>query len=99
MAGIHSFIYGVAADATVRKITVSRDGVATYMTFNPPHGTDAVPVREIVENGRVPLHEATRVFELDEGIEVPADLDETAVGEKIRADLEVKALARKQASG
>jgi hypothetical protein len=99
MAGIHSFIYGIAADATVRQITVSRDGGATYMTLNPPHGSDAVPVREIVENGRVPLHEATRVFELDEAIEVPADLDETAVGEKIRADLEVKALARKQASG
>jgi hypothetical protein len=99
MAGIHSFIYGIAADATVRKITVFRDGVATYMTLQPPHGSDAVPVREIVENGRVPLHEATRVFELDEAIEVPADLDETAVGEKIRADLEVKALARKQSSG
>jgi hypothetical protein len=95
MAQVHSFIYGIAADATVRKITVSRDGGATYMTLEPPHGSDAVPVREIVENGRVPLHEATRVFALDEAIEVPADLDESAVGERIRADLEVKAVARK----
>jgi hypothetical protein len=99
MAQIHSFIYGIAADATVRKITVSRDGGATYMTLNPPHGTDAVPVREIVENGRVPLQETKRVFDFDEAVEVPADLDETAVGEKIRADLEVKAVARKEASG
>ena len=56
-------------------------------------------IREIVENGRIPLQEAKRVFDLDEAIEVPSDLDETAVGEKIRADLEVKAVARKQASG
>ena len=99
MAEIHSFIYGIAPDATVRKITVSRDGGATYMTLNPPHGSDAVPVREIVELGRVPLHGAMRVFELDEAIEVPADLDETAVGEKIRADIEVKAVARKVTGG
>ncbi len=98
MAEVHSFIYGIATDATVRKITVSRDGVATYVTLEPPHGSDAVPVREIVENGRVPLQEAKRVFDLDQAVEVPADLDETAVGEKIRADLEVKAVARK-ASG
>ena len=45
------------------------------------------------------LQEAKQVFDLDESIEVPSDLDETAVGEKIRADLEVKAVARKQASG
>jgi hypothetical protein len=96
MAEVHSFIYGIATDATVRKITVSRDSVATYVTLEPPNGSDAVPVREIVE--RVPLQEAKRVFDLDEAVEVPADLDETAVGEKIRADLEVKAVARK-ASG
>jgi len=35
------------------------------------------------------------LFDLGEATEVPADLDESAVGEKIRADLEVKAVARK----
>ena len=99
MAQIHSFIYGIAADATVRKITVSRDSGATHMTLNPPHGSGTVPLREIVENGRIPLQEARPLFDLDEAIEVPADLDETAVGEKIRADLEVKAVARKEVSG
>ena len=98
MAQVHSYIYGIAADATVRKISVLREEGATFMTLDPPHGSDAVPVREIVENGRVPLQEAKRVFDLDEAVEVPADLDETAVGEKIRADLEVMAVARK-ASG
>ena len=77
MTEIHSFIYGIAADGTVRKITVSRDGGATHMTLNPPHGSNAVPVREIVGQDRVPLQEAKRVFDLDEAIEVPADLDET----------------------
>ena len=43
MAEIHSFIYGIDADATVRKITVSRDGGATHMTLNPPLGSDVVP--------------------------------------------------------
>jgi hypothetical protein len=98
MAQIHSFIYGIAADTTVRKITVSRDGGATHMTLNPPHGSDAVPVRVNVEQDGVPLQEAKLVFDLDEAIEVPADLDEAAVGVKIRADLEVKAVARKEAS-
>jgi hypothetical protein len=99
MAQIHSFIYGIAADTTVRKITVSRDGGSTYMTLNPPHGSDAVPIRELIENGRVPLQEAKRGFDLDEAIEVPADLDASAVGEKVRADLEVKAVARKETRG
>jgi hypothetical protein len=99
MAEIHSFIYGIAADATVRKITVSKDGGKTHMTLNPQHGSDAVPVREIVGQDRMPLQEAKRVFDLDEAIEVPADLDETPLGEKIRADIEVKAVARKEASG
>ena len=99
MAEIHSFIYGIGSDFLVRKVTVSRETGATYVTLNPPHGSDAVSIREIVENGRIPLQEAKRVFDLDEAIEVPSDLDETAVGEKIRADLEVKAVARKQASG
>ena len=99
MAEIHSFIYGIAADATVRKITVSKDGGKTHMTLNPQHGSDAVPVREIVEQDRIPLEEVKRVFDLDEAIEVPADLDETPLGEKIRADIEVKAVARKEASG
>jgi hypothetical protein len=58
----------------------------------------AVPIRNIVENDRIPLQEAKRVFDLDEAIEVPADLDESAVGEKVRADLEVKAVARKEAA-
>lgn len=98
MAEIHSFIYGIAADAAVRKITVLRYGGATHMTLNPPHGSDAVPVGNIVENDRVPLQEAKRVFDLDEAIEVPADLDGSAVGEKVRADLEVKAVARKEAA-
>ncbi len=96
MAEIHSYIYGIAADATVRRITVSRGGGARHMTLNPPHGSDAVPVRNIVENDRVPLQEAKRVFDLDEAIEVPADLDASAVGEKVRADLEVKAVARQE---
>ena len=99
MAEIHSFIYGIAPDATVRKITVSRDGCATFMSLNPPHGSDTVPVRETLKQDRIPLQEAKRLFDLDEAIEVPANLDETAVGEKIRADLEVKAVARKEASG
>jgi hypothetical protein len=83
----------------VRKITVSKDGGKTHMTLNPQHGSDAVPVREIVGQYRMPLQEAKRVFDLDEAIEVPADLDETPLGEKIRADIEVKAVARKEASG
>ena len=99
MAEIHSFIYGIAADGTVRKITVSRDGGTTHMTLNPPHGSNAVPVREILERDRIPLQEAKRLFDLDEAIEVPADLDDTPVGEKSRADIEVKAVARKEVSG
>ena len=99
MAAIHSFIYGIDATATVRKITVSRDGGATYLALNPPHGSNAAPVSEIVEQGRIPLEEAKRVFDLDEVVEVPADLDGSPVGEKIRADIEVKAVARKQARG
>jgi hypothetical protein len=99
MAQVHSFIYGIAADARVRKISVSRDGGATHMTLDPARGSDAVPVREIVENDRLPLLEAKRLFDLDEAIEVPADLEDTAVGVKIRADLHVSAVARKEASG
>lgn len=98
MTGIHSFIYGIDADAAVRKITVSKEAGATLMMVNPLHGSAAAPVRKIVQNDRVPLQEAKRVFELDEAIEVPADLDGSAVGEKVRADLEVRALARKEAS-
>jgi hypothetical protein len=99
MAEIHSFIYGIDSDFLVRKVTVSRETGATYITLNPPHGSHAAPVCEIVENGRAPLQEASRLFDFGEAAEVPADLDESAVGEKIRADLEVKAVARKQASG
>jgi hypothetical protein len=99
MAEIHSFIYGIANDATVRKISVFKEAGTTFMTLNPPHGSDAVPVRESLEDGRTPLQEAKRMFDLDEAIEVPADLDETTVGEKIRADLEVKAVARKEVNG
>jgi len=98
MAGIHSFIYGIDADAVVRKITVSKEAGATVMILNPPHGAAAAPVRTVVQNGRVPLQEAKRVFDLDEAVEVPADLDGSAVGEKVRADLEVRAVARKEAS-
>jgi hypothetical protein len=97
MAEIHSFIYGIDSDFLVRKVTVSRETGATYITLNPPHGSDAVSIREIVENGRAPPQ--VPVVRLGEAAEVPADLDESAVGEKIRADLEVKAVARKQASG
>jgi hypothetical protein len=82
MAEIHSFIYGIDSNAVVGKITVSRDGGATFMTLNPAHGSDVAPVRDIVENDRIPLQEAKRVFGLDVAVEVPADLDETAVGEK-----------------
>jgi hypothetical protein len=49
------------------------------------------------QNDREPLEEAKRVFDLEEAIEVPADLDGSAVGEKVRADLEVRAVARKEA--
>jgi hypothetical protein len=99
MAEVHSFIYGIAADATVRKISVFKEARTTFMTLNPPHGSDAFPVRVSVEDGRALLHEAKRVFDLDDAVEVPADLDEVAVGEKIRADLEVKAVARKEVDG
>ena len=98
MAQIHSFIYGIDADYAVRKITVSKDDGTTVMMLNPPHGSAAAPVRTIVQNDRVPLQEAKRVFDLDEAVEVPADLDGSAVGEKARADLEVRAVARKDAS-
>jgi hypothetical protein len=57
------------------------------------------PIRSIVQDDRIPLEEATRVFQLDEAVEVPADLDASAVGEKVRADLEVRAVARKEATG
>jgi hypothetical protein len=96
MAEIHSFIYGIDANSTIRKVAVSREAGTTYMTLNPPHGSDAVPVREIVERGQLPW---LALFDLYEAVEIPADLDETAVGEKIRADLEVKAVARQAASG
>jgi hypothetical protein len=99
MAGIHSFIYGIDVDAVVRKITVSKEAGATVMLLNPPHGSAAAPVRIIVQNDRAPLQEAKRMFGLDEAVEVPADLDDSAVGEKVRADLEVRAVARKEASG
>jgi hypothetical protein len=98
MAGIHSFIYGIDAHDTVRKITVSKEAGATQMILNPLHGAAGAPVRTIVQNDRVPLEEAKRLFDLDEAIEVPADLDGSAVGEKVRADLEVRAVARKEAS-
>jgi hypothetical protein len=98
MAGIHSFIYGIDADATVRKIAVSKEAGATHMILSPPHGSDAAPIRNIVQNDDLPLEEAKRVFGLDEAVEVPADLDGSAVGEKVRADLEVRAVARKDAS-
>ena len=96
MAEIHSFIYGIDANSTIRKVAVSREAGTTYMTLNPPHGSDAVPVREIVERGQLPW---LALLDLYEAVEIPADLDETAVGEKIRADLEVKAVARQAASG
>ena len=38
MAQIHAFIYGVAPDGAVRRITVSREGGATNMTLEPLHG-------------------------------------------------------------
>lgn len=53
-------------------------------------------MRNIVEHDHTPLQEARRLFDIDEAIEVPADLDESAVGEKARADLEVKALRREE---
>jgi len=96
MAEIHSFIYGIDANSIIRKVAISREAGTTYMTLNPPHGSDAVPVREIVERGQLPW---LALFDLYEAVEIPADLDETAVGEKIRADLEVKAVARQAASG
>lgn len=98
MAGIHSFIYGIDADDAVRKITVLKEAGATQMILDPLHGSVGAPVRTIVQNDRVPLEEAKRVFDLDEAVEVPADLDGSAVGEKARADLEVRAVARKDAS-
>jgi hypothetical protein len=97
MAGIHSFIYGIDADNAVRKITVSKKAGATQMLLDPLHGAAGAPVRSIVQNDREPLEEAKRVFDLEEAIEVPADLDGSAVGEKVRADLEVRAVARKEA--
>jgi hypothetical protein len=39
------------------------------------------------------------MYDLNEAVEVPADLDEAPVGVKIRADLEVKAVARRAAGG
>ena len=39
MAEIHSFIYGIDSDFLVRKVTVSRETGATYITLNPPHGS------------------------------------------------------------
>ena len=96
MAEIHSFIYGIDANSIIRKVAISKEAGTTYMALNPPHGSDAVPVREIVERGQLPW---LALFDLYEAVEIPADLDETAVGEKIRADLEVKAVARQAASG
>lgn len=98
MAGIHSFIYGIDANDCVRKITVSKEAGATEMILDPLHGATGAPVRTIVQNDRIPLEEAKWVFHLDEAIEVPADLDGSAVGEKVRGDLEVRAVARKKAS-
>jgi hypothetical protein len=98
MAAIHSFIYGIDWDAAVRKITVLKEAGATVMILNPAHGSADAPVRTIVQKDRAPLQEAKRMFDLDEAVEVPADLDESAVGEKVRADLEVRAVARKEAS-
>ena len=69
MAEIHSFIYGIDADAVVRKITVSKEAGATVMILNPPHGSTAAPVRSIVQDDRLPLQEAKRMFDLDEAVE------------------------------
>ena len=97
MAKIHSFIYGIDANSIIRKVAISREAGTTYMTLNPSHGSDVVPVREIVARGQLPWLAAEMVFDLYEAVEIPTDLDETAVGEKIRADLEVKAVARQAA--
>jgi hypothetical protein len=96
IAAVHAFIYGIATDASVRKITVSRDGGATLVSLDSPHGSDEMVVRKVVQGDRVPLQETKRVFDLDDAIEVQADLDGSGVGEKVRADLEVKALVRKE---
>lgn len=98
MAQIHAFIYGIASDGAVRRITVSREGGATNMTLDPMHGADAAVAPTTIAQGRVPLQEAERMFDLDEAVELPADLEGSEVSEKIRADLEVKALARKEAA-
>ena len=45
MAEIHSFIYGIDSDFLVRKVTVSRETGATYITLNPPHGSDRIAAR------------------------------------------------------
>jgi uncharacterized iron-regulated membrane protein len=96
MAQIHAYIYGIAPDGAVRRITVSREDRATNMTLDPLHGSDAAVASTTLANDRIPLQEAKRMFDLDEAVELPADLEGSEVSEKIRADLEVKALARKE---
>src|SRR6185295_661081 len=74
MAKIHSFIYGIDANSIIRKVAISREARTTYMTLNPSHGSDAVPVREIVARGQLPWLAAEMVFDLYEAVEIPADL-------------------------
>ena len=95
MSEIHSFVYGISRkENEVRKVTVSRDGRATYVSLDPLRSAATAPGRYMVENGRTALQEARLMFELDETVEVPADFDAGSVGERIRADLDVKVVER-----
>ena len=98
MVQIHAFIYGITPDGAVRRITVSREGRSTHMTLDPLHGSNATVASTTLANDRVPLQEAKRMFNLDDAVELPADLEGSEVSVKIRADLEVKAVARKEAA-
>src|ERR1700704_6487783 len=92
---IHSFVYGISrAENEARKVTVSRDNRNTYVSLTTPRGEPVDAERRMIERGRTPLQEARLMFDLDETVEIPADLDDGPVGEKTRADLEVKVVER-----
>ena len=92
---VHSFVYGISrTENEVRKVTVSRDNRNTYVSLDALDGQAVDAERRMIEHGRTPLQEARLMFDLDETVEVPADLDDGEVGEKTRADLEVKVVER-----
>ena len=99
MAEIHSFIYGITADATVRKITVSRDRGATQS--RSIRRTARMPCLSARLSSKTAYHwrRSSGYLTSTKRSKFRLISMRTPLGEKIRADIEVKAVARKEASG